>query len=165
MVCGLFIFILINFISMTEIQTGWHSFKALDMYSGSSWFESRPGHSTEVFHGFPEFLQENAGMIPRLSRDRFLPNPFRFFIRFNAKNLVIDSVVTSYKSVRNEMMFNKRNRSLLLNWTHNGSGSRRGLGPSLRGVLVHMLQYAVQTQKDINSRNRKRNVSDRALHV
>jgi hypothetical protein len=32
------------------------------------------------FRGFPQFLQKNAGIVPRLGHSRFLPNPSQFFI-------------------------------------------------------------------------------------
>jgi hypothetical protein len=31
-------------------------------------------------YGFPQCLQETAWIVPRLSNDRFLPNPFQLFI-------------------------------------------------------------------------------------
>jgi hypothetical protein len=45
--------------------------------------DSNPGRDngyTEVLRGFPESLQANAGIVPQLNNDCFLPNPFQFII-------------------------------------------------------------------------------------
>jgi hypothetical protein len=39
-----------------------------------------PAILTDVFSGFPESLQANAGVVPLLGYDRFLPNSFQFVI-------------------------------------------------------------------------------------
>jgi hypothetical protein len=39
-----------------------------------------PAILAEDFRDFPQSLQENSGMVPRLGHDRFLPNPFRYII-------------------------------------------------------------------------------------
>jgi hypothetical protein len=33
------------------------------------------GQSTDGFSGFPQSFQDNTGIVPRLSHDRFLPDP------------------------------------------------------------------------------------------
>jgi hypothetical protein len=35
---------------------------------------------TGVSHGFPQSVQENAGIISKLGNDRFLPYPFEFIM-------------------------------------------------------------------------------------
>jgi hypothetical protein len=45
-----------------------------------------PDILTEVFRGFPQSFNENkAGMLPRLSHYRFLPNPFPTLCRVDIK--------------------------------------------------------------------------------
>jgi hypothetical protein len=58
---------------------GWCSGSGLDLYSGGSWFESRPNaiYPDYVYCGFSQSFQSNAG-IPPLGHDRFIPNPFQF---------------------------------------------------------------------------------------
>jgi hypothetical protein len=37
----------------------------------------------EFFHGFPQYLQINAGILPILNYDGFLPSPFQFIIHLS----------------------------------------------------------------------------------
>jgi hypothetical protein len=72
---------------------GWCSGKSLDLCSGGA--RTSAGALTnlaEVFHGFPQSLQENCGIISLLGHDQFLPNPLRFIIR-HCITLAIDSFV------------------------------------------------------------------------
>jgi hypothetical protein len=57
-------------------RAGWYDSKTIDLYRGSLPLESRPDT------GYPHniFVQKNAGVIPRLSPDRFLPNTFQVII-------------------------------------------------------------------------------------
>jgi hypothetical protein len=54
-------------------------------------FEERsagtPAVLTEVFHGFFEPLQVNAGRIPQLGHESFLPNPFQFIIIYEGTSI------------------------------------------------------------------------------
>jgi hypothetical protein len=45
---------------------------------------------TEVFHGFPQSFQENAGPTSKLSHDRFLPYPFQ--LRYTPIILSFDAI-------------------------------------------------------------------------
>jgi hypothetical protein len=55
---------------------------ALDLYSEGSHFESRRAlpNPSEVFRSFPQFLQENASLVPRLGQKRILPDPLQVTI-------------------------------------------------------------------------------------
>jgi hypothetical protein len=52
---------------------------------------------TDVFHGFTQSTQENAGIMPLLSDDSFFRNPFQLIIRPTirryAYNLETDNTV------------------------------------------------------------------------
>jgi hypothetical protein len=37
---------------------------------------------TDIFHAFPQSLQENADAVLRLGNERFLPNPLQFIIHW-----------------------------------------------------------------------------------
>jgi hypothetical protein len=54
---------------------------------------SNPGRTQAIliegFRGFPQVLQVNSGIIPRLRKARFLPNPFQFIIRPTVQRYVI----------------------------------------------------------------------------
>jgi hypothetical protein len=55
-------------------------------YLGSAGFKSRPGDrisSLIFFRSFPQFLQANAGRVPKIGHGRFLPNPFEFIIHLS----------------------------------------------------------------------------------
>jgi hypothetical protein len=58
--------------------TGWHSGNAADAYSGGAHFRSRQGHR-RIFAVF-QSLYANAGIVPRLIHDHFLPNPLHYII-------------------------------------------------------------------------------------
>jgi hypothetical protein len=59
-------------------RAGWCGRKASDMHSGNPLFESVPEHrlSWQAFCDFPQSFQANAGIVPRLGYDRFLPDTF-----------------------------------------------------------------------------------------
>jgi hypothetical protein len=55
----------------------------INSLQGAERFEYRPGHRLSWKRFFVVFLsptQTNAGIVPQLSRDRFLPNPLQFVI-------------------------------------------------------------------------------------
>jgi hypothetical protein len=39
---------------------------------------------TDILHDFPLSFQANAGIVPRLCHEHFLPSPFQFIIRPSA---------------------------------------------------------------------------------
>jgi hypothetical protein len=67
-----------TFISFTPFSLrAWSSSDASDSFSASVRFEFRPEHLQswlKIFDYFPQFLQANAGIAPRISHDRFLSN-------------------------------------------------------------------------------------------
>jgi hypothetical protein len=59
---------------------GTYSLVALDLYSGCTRFEIRPGHQVNWvrFIVFSQSLQESTGIVPQLGHNRFFPNPFQY---------------------------------------------------------------------------------------
>jgi hypothetical protein len=55
---------------------------------------------TEFYHGFPQSLQENAGIVARSIHYRFLPNHFQFIIQFMACNKIVKAKCTFKRQVR-----------------------------------------------------------------
>jgi hypothetical protein len=59
------------------------SWNPLPFYSGDARFVSRPGHLPSwprFFRGVRQSHQAKAGIIPRISKDRFLPSHFKFIL-------------------------------------------------------------------------------------
>jgi hypothetical protein len=63
-------------------RTGWSSGRLL---SRRIWYArisaKTPTLLSEGFHGFPQYLQDNSGIAPRLGSAHFLPTTFKFIIR------------------------------------------------------------------------------------
>jgi hypothetical protein len=57
---------------------GWSSVNTLHSHSQSTRFDSRGLTPAEVFCDFPQSIQENFRIVPRLGHNRFLPHPFQF---------------------------------------------------------------------------------------
>jgi hypothetical protein len=65
-----------------QVEYNWSRGIAPRLYSGGARLEisdGTPATLTEVFLGFPQSLQETAGIVPRLDNNRFLPNPIQLY--------------------------------------------------------------------------------------
>lgn len=68
------------------------------LHSWSSRFESRPvAWNPDILRGFPQFLQSNARLIPRLVYNRFLPNHFKLLIHPTIQRYTVSTLKASLK--------------------------------------------------------------------
>jgi hypothetical protein len=65
----------INFILFAAVQT--NLLRSCTKFDDVTVTARASAIPNDIFRGVPHFLQEDAGAVPPLSHDRFLPNPFQ----------------------------------------------------------------------------------------
>jgi hypothetical protein len=91
---------------------------ALQLYSTGARFESRPGHQVtwEILRGFPQSLQENDGLAPRLGDDCFLPNfafIYHLIIRRYINSIVRASLNNQPRQLYGVTLYRRQGQNLL----------------------------------------------------
>jgi hypothetical protein len=87
-------------------QTDLYSCSSLGSHSDGVWIESQLRHWLSwlrVFCGSSQSLLSNAGIVPLLGHDCFLPNPFPFMIYGTSRQSVLCTHSLATDSVRNCM--------------------------------------------------------------
>jgi hypothetical protein len=78
----------------------------------------------EVYHIFPQSLQENVGIVFWLGYDRFLPHPFQFIIQQLSHHLMLH-VVGNTAHIHTAWRAQEQNQLKVLPW-HLPAGNKEG---------------------------------------